>query len=63
MVGCFLGMLILSIFNNGTALIGLDSNIATVFNGALLVIALAIDAISAKRTAKSWVKKSMAEKA
>jgi len=63
MVGCFLGMLILSLFNNGTALIGLDSNIATIFNGLLLVIALAIDAISARRTAKSWVKKSMAEKA
>jgi ribose transport system permease protein len=61
MLGCFLGMLILALFNNGTALIGLDHNIAVIFNGALLVIALAIDAVSARRRAKSWVKKSLAE--
>lgn len=59
MVGCFLGMLILSVFTNGTALMGLDSNLALIFQGLLLVIALAIDAVSAKRQAKSWVKKSL----
>jgi ribose transport system permease protein len=61
MLGCFLGMLILAIFNNGTALMGLDNNIATIFQGLLLVIALAIDAVSARRQAKSWVKKSLLE--
>jgi ribose/xylose/arabinose/galactoside ABC-type transport system permease subunit len=61
MLGCFLGMLILSVFNNATALMGLDHNIATIFQGLLLVIALAIDAVSARRQAKSWVKKSLLE--
>jgi len=63
MLGCFLGMTILSLFSNGTALIGLDFNLATIFNGALLVIALAIDAVSARRMARSWVKKSLEENA
>jgi ribose/xylose/arabinose/galactoside ABC-type transport system permease subunit len=61
MLGCFLGMLILSVFNNGTTLMGLDHNLSTIFNGLLLVLALAIDAISASRRAKSWVKKSLLE--
>ncbi len=61
MFGCFLGMLIISLFNTGTAILSIDSNIATVFNGILLVVALAIDAINARRTAKNWVKKSLAE--
>ena len=60
MFGCFLGMLIISLFNTGTAILSIDSNIATVFNGLLLVIALAIDAVNARRTAKNWVKKSLA---
>jgi len=61
MAGCFLGMLIIALFNNGTSVLGIDSNIATVFNGLLLIIALAIDAVNAKRTAKNWVKKSLLE--
>lgn len=61
MLGCFLGMLILAIFNDATTLLGLDHNIATIFQGLLLVIALAIDAVSARRQAKNWVKKSLLE--
>ena len=60
MLGCFLGMLILSIFNNGMSLIGLDKNLSTIFSGFLLVMALAIDAISARRAAKKLVEKSLA---
>jgi ribose/xylose/arabinose/galactoside ABC-type transport system permease subunit len=59
MFGCFLGMLILSIFNNGMSLIGLDHNLSTIFSGLLLVMALAIDAISASRRAKKLVKSSL----
>jgi ribose/xylose/arabinose/galactoside ABC-type transport system permease subunit len=59
MLGCFLGMLILSLFDNGTSLMGLDSNLSTVFQGFLLVLALAIDAISASNRSKNWVKKSL----
>ncbi|MDR2357952.1 MAG: ABC transporter permease [Oscillospiraceae bacterium] len=61
MLGAFFGMLIISIFNNGTTLLGLDKNLATIFNGLLLVMALAVDAVSARQRAKSWVRKSMAE--
>jgi ribose/xylose/arabinose/galactoside ABC-type transport system permease subunit len=61
MFGCFLGMLILSIFNNGATLLGLDKNIATIFNGLLLVFALALDSVSARRQMKNWIRRSMAE--
>ena len=43
MFGCFLGILLLSCFNNGMVGIGLKSYWSIVARGALLVIALAID--------------------
>lgn len=61
MLGAFEGMLIISVFNNGTTILGLDKNLATIFNGFLLVAALAIDAVSANRRAKSWVRKSLTD--
>ena len=43
MLGCFLGILILSCFNNGMVGIGLKSYWSLVARGALLVIALTVD--------------------
>lgn len=43
MFGCFLGLLLLSCFNNGMVGIGLQSYWSIVARGALLVIALAVD--------------------
>jgi ribose/xylose/arabinose/galactoside ABC-type transport system permease subunit len=63
MLGCFLGMLILALFNNGVIVLGLDRNLAQIFNGILLVVALALDAISARRQMKGWIKKSLLEDA
>ena len=59
MVGCALGMLIISIFNNGVSTVGFNYNYTTIFNGVLLIFGLALDAISARRTAKKVVKHSL----
>lgn len=43
MTGCFLGLLLLSCFNNGMVVIGMPSYWSIVARGALLVIALGVD--------------------
>ena len=60
MVGCTLGMLILAIFNNGVSTVGFNANYTKVFNGLLLIIGLALDAIAARRNARKVVATSLA---
>ena len=59
-LGCSLGMLILAIFNNGVSTVGFNANYTKVFNGLLLIIGLALDAITARRNAKKVVAMSLA---
>lgn len=59
-LGCALGMLVLAVFNNGVATVGLNANYATVFNGVLLIVGLALDSINARRNARKVVASSMA---
>lgn len=56
MAGCFIGMLILNCFNNGTNVIGLNTYVQQVFSGALLLIALGFDIISQRRQSRSLLK-------
>ena len=60
MLGCTLGMLILSIFNNGVSTVGFNANYTKVFNGVLLIVGLALDAITARRNARKVVSMSLA---
>lgn len=60
MVGCALGMLILAIFNTGVSTVGFNANYTKVFNGVLLIIGLALDAITARRNARKVVAQSLA---
>ena len=53
MTGAFVGLLILTAFSNGMILLGFDSYWRPVISGALLILALVIDYISIRRTAKS----------
>lgn len=59
MVGCTLGMLILSIFNTGVSTVGFNANWSRVFNGLLLIIGLTLDAVNARRNAKKVVTMSL----
>jgi ribose/xylose/arabinose/galactoside ABC-type transport system permease subunit len=59
MGGCFLGMLILAIFDNGVTTIGIDYNYKTMFNGALLVLGLSLDALNARRKSRQTLKQSL----
>ena len=59
-LGCALGMLVLAIFNNGVATVGFNANYATVFNGVLLIVGLALDSINARRNARKVVASSIA---
>lgn len=58
MAGCFVGMLILNCFNNGTNVIGLNTYVQQVFSGVLLLIALGFDIISQRRQARTLLKKT-----
>jgi ribose/xylose/arabinose/galactoside ABC-type transport system permease subunit len=59
MLGCFLGMLILAVFNTGVTTLGIDYNFITIFNGVLLVFGLSLDAISARRKSRQVLKQSL----
>lgn len=48
MLGCFLGLLILSSFNNGLTVVGVTPYWQQVFSGALLLLALTFDYFSIK---------------
>jgi len=60
-LGCFLGMLILAVFNTGVSTIGFDYNYTIIFNGVLLVFGLSLDSISARQKAKRVIKQSLSE--
>ena len=47
--GAFVGMLILNTFTIGMSVCGVNSNLATIFNGLLLIVALALDFIRQAR--------------
>ncbi|MDR1589932.1 MAG: ABC transporter permease [Oscillospiraceae bacterium] len=49
MLGCFLGLCILNVFNNGMLLLNVNTYIKTVFSGLLLIVALCIDYITIRR--------------
>ncbi|MBQ8830576.1 MAG: ABC transporter permease [Oscillospiraceae bacterium] len=59
-LGCALGMLVLAVFNNGVSTVGFNANYTTVFNGVLLIVGLALDAINARRSARKVVTSSLA---
>lgn len=52
MFGCFLGLLVLSCFNNGMTVIGSSYYTQTIASGALLIVALFLDFVSERRRAK-----------
>lgn len=62
-LGCAMGMLILAVFNTGVATVGFNANYTKVFNGLLLIIGLALDAITARRNARKVVAESLASAA
>jgi ribose/xylose/arabinose/galactoside ABC-type transport system permease subunit len=47
--GCFLGIMIINVFQNGLTLLSVNVHIQTIFNGMILVLALAVDIINARR--------------
>lgn len=49
MFGCFIGLLILSFFNNGLTVLGLGYGMQTIASGALLLIALILDFLNTRR--------------
>ena len=49
MLGCFLGLLVLNCFNTGLDILRVNTFWQTSFSGLLLLIALTLDAINAKR--------------
>ena len=59
-LGCAMGMLVLAVFNNGVSTVGFNANYTTVFNGVLLIVGLALDAVNAKRSARKVVASSLA---
>ncbi|MDR2357645.1 MAG: ABC transporter permease [Oscillospiraceae bacterium] len=59
MGGCFLGMLVLSVFYNGVTTMGIDYNYRTIFNGLLLVGGLSLDAVNARRRVRQVLKQSL----
>lgn len=58
MLGCFVGLLILNCFNNGTNTMGFNSYVQQVFSGALLLLALGFDIISQKNQSRALMKKT-----
>ncbi|MDR1589115.1 MAG: ABC transporter permease [Oscillospiraceae bacterium] len=60
MSGCFLGMLVLSVFYNGVTTMGIDYNYRTIFNGVLLVLGLGLDAVNARRKTRRALRRSLA---
>lgn len=61
MLGCFFGLLVLNIFNNGMTCIGVNTYVQTIFSGALLIFALTLDTINQRRTAKGIAKAAKQE--
>jgi ribose/xylose/arabinose/galactoside ABC-type transport system permease subunit len=55
-LGCFIGLLIIYVFQNGLNLLSVNSHLQTIFNGFILVIALALDMFSANRQRKAVLK-------
>ncbi|MDR1299071.1 MAG: ABC transporter permease [Oscillospiraceae bacterium] len=49
MLGCFLGLCILNVFNNGMLLLNINTYVKTVFSGLLLIFALCIDYVTVRR--------------
>jgi ribose/xylose/arabinose/galactoside ABC-type transport system permease subunit len=54
--GCFIGIMIINVFQNGLTLLSINVHLQTIFNGMILVIALALDIFSARRQRKAVLK-------
>jgi len=53
LLGCFLGIMLISCFNNGMVVVGMNHYLQDVANGGLLLIALFVDHISISRRSKT----------
>jgi len=61
MLGCFMGLLVLNVFNNGMLCVGINTYVQTIFSGILLIVALTLDFISQRNQDILILKKSLSK--